>query len=118
MMRIVNTEKKEPLIQQTQSRVDNIKSVDDEVINSDNLSDAEKQLQHIKDNPQEWGTISQRGTELINLVFPIPFTTVNLILYFSIPKLWFLHKYSYYNAILSIYLILTFPRPNFWVVEY
>lgn len=69
---IVNTEKKEPLIQQTQNRGDNSKSADDEVINSDNLSDAEKQLQHIKDNPQEWGTISQRGTELINLVFPIP----------------------------------------------
>ena len=69
---IVNTEKKEPLIQQTQNRVDNSKSADDEVINGDNLSDAEKRIQHIKDNPQEWGTISQRGTELINLVFPIP----------------------------------------------
>ena len=27
-------------------------------------SNAQERLQHIRDNPQEWGTTSQRGTEL------------------------------------------------------
>ena len=37
-----------------------------------------------------------------NLIFLIPFSTVNLFLYFSIPKLWFLHEYMCYTTELSI----------------
>lgn len=39
--------------------------------NVNDITDAEKRLQQIKDNPQEWGTISSKGTELINTLLPV-----------------------------------------------
>ncbi len=42
------------------------------VVSSDNLSEAEKQLQHIRDRPEEWGNISQKASRLIEMLLPVP----------------------------------------------
>lgn len=34
-------------------------------------SEAQKRLEHIRDNPEKWGHISQRGGELINMLLPV-----------------------------------------------